>query len=128
MSAPRSCRATGWPPCFQLREAGLRSCGAPDEVERVAPTTTDLQETHSWRALQEAAARLDALAVLRKRKQVQAEAPVLGRPGTYLEPFALRALALVDEDEALLERAIARFHELALDWHANETRRLKLQA
>ena len=44
------------------------------------------------------------------------------------EPFALRALALVDEDEALLERAIARFHELALDWHANETRRLKLQA
>src|SRR6266516_260127 len=44
------------------------------------------------------------------------------------EPFALRALALVDEDEALLEREIARFHELALDWHANETRRLKLQA
>jgi class 3 adenylate cyclase len=102
--------------------------GRLDEVERVAPTTTDLQETHSWRALQEVAARLDALAVLRKRKQVHAEAPVLGRPGTYLEPFALRALALVDEDEALLERAIARFHELALDWHANETRRLKLQA
>ena len=44
------------------------------------------------------------------------------------EPFALRALAFVDEDEALLEREIARFHELALDWHANETRRLKLQA
>lgn len=102
--------------------------GRLDEVERLAPTPQQLQESHSWYALQAAAARLDALAVLRETKQVEVEAPVLGRPGTYLEPFALRALALVREDDALLEQAIMRFETLGLDWHADETRKLKMQA
>ena len=67
------------------------------------------------------------LAALGDRKQLQAEATVLGIPGTYLEPFGLRALGLVEEDETVLERAIERFEAMSLDWHANETRRLLAQ-
>jgi hypothetical protein len=91
------------------------------------PTPEDLRGSHSWYALQTAAARLDVLAALGDRTQVRAEAQALGIPGTYLEPFALRALALVDEDEALLDRAIERFEAVGLDWHAGETRRLVAQ-
>ena len=98
--------------------------GRLDEAERLMPTPQNLRESHSWHTLQGAAARLDVLAALGDRKQVQAEAPVLGIPGTYLEPFALRALALVEEDETLLERAIDRFEAMSLDWHADETRKL----
>jgi hypothetical protein len=101
--------------------------GSLDEVERVAPTPATLAGTHSWYALQSASARLDALAALGEKKQLQAEAPVLGIAGTYLEPFALRALALVDEDEVLLERAIERFEAMNLAWHASETRKLVAQ-
>ena len=101
--------------------------GRLDEVERVAPTPETLAGTHSWYALQSAAARLDALAALGENKQLEAEAPTLGLPGTYLEPFALRALALVREDDELLERAIERFAAMGLDWHASETRKLVVQ-
>jgi class 3 adenylate cyclase len=96
--------------------------GRLDEAERLMPTPENLRESHSWYALQGAAARLDVLAALGDRKQLQAEAPTLGIPGTYLEPFALRALALVEEDETLLERAIERFEAMNLAWHASETR------
>ena len=44
--------------------------------------------------------------------------------GTYLEPFALRALGLVRGDEALIAQAIARFEAIGLDWHAEQTRPL----
>ena len=69
-------------------------------------------------------AKLDALAALGHRERVEAEAVRLQQSGTYLEPFALRALALVEEDETLLERAIDRFEAMSLDWHADETRKL----
>jgi class 3 adenylate cyclase len=101
--------------------------GRLDEAERLVPTPEDLRASYSWYALQEAAARLDVLGTLGDREHVQAEAPVLGVPGTYLEPFALRALALVEEDEALLERAIERFEAMNLAWHADETRKLKAE-
>ena len=101
--------------------------GRLDEAERFMPTPEDLRESRSWFALQGAAARLDALAALGDRKQLQAEAPGLGIPGSYLEPFALRALALVEEDEGLLARAIERFEAMSLNWHADETRKLAAQ-
>jgi class 3 adenylate cyclase len=68
------------------------------------------------------AARLDALAALGRTEQVEVEASVLLRPGTYLEPFALRALGLVRADEGLREEAAARFEAMGLDWHAAQTR------
>jgi hypothetical protein len=42
--------------------------------------------------------------------------------GTYLEPFALRALGVVRDDEPLVERAAARFEAMGLTWHAAQTR------
>jgi hypothetical protein len=53
---------------------------------------------------------------------VEKTAPRIGLPGSYLEPFALRALGRVREDGELLERAAERFDTLGLERHAAETR------
>lgn len=45
-------------------------------------------------------------------------------PGSYVEPFAIRALGVVREDEALLSDADRRFRALGLDWHADQTSHL----
>ena len=68
--------------------------------------------------------RLDALTVLRDHERVETEAPSLLQPGTYFEPFALRALGVVREDAELLEQAVARFEAMELRWHARQTRAL----
>jgi hypothetical protein len=70
------------------------------------------------------AARLDSLAALARRDVLEREAPRFLAANTYLEPFALRALGLVREDAALLERAAERFDAMALAWHAAQTRRM----
>ena len=77
-----------------------------------------------WLGLVTRVARLDALAALRDRERVEAEAAGFLRPGKYPEPFALRALGIVRGDDALVARADERFRALKLDWHANETDRL----
>jgi hypothetical protein len=48
--------------------------------------------------------------------------PLLELHGTYIVPFAQRALGRVRGDRALVESALARFEELGLRWHAEETR------
>ena len=70
------------------------------------------------------AARLDALAALRDRERAEREASSHLQPGRYLEPFALRTLGIVREDEELVERALVRFRALGLEWHAAQTSRL----
>jgi hypothetical protein len=40
----------------------------------------------------------------------------------YMEPFALRALGVVREDEEMISRAAERFDALALGWYAAQTR------
>jgi hypothetical protein len=70
------------------------------------------------------AARLDALAALKRRSLVERDAPPLLRPDTYLEPFALRALGAVREDELLIKQAIDRFDAMELNWHAEQSRKL----
>jgi hypothetical protein len=67
------------------------------------------------------AARLDGLAALRDAERIEAIAPPLVGSGTYFEPFALRALAAVREDESLAGQALERFRALGLDWHAEQT-------
>jgi hypothetical protein len=62
------------------------------------------------------------------RARTEAEAKDVLKPGTYLEPFALRALGLAREDEELVQRALQRFEELGLDWYVEETKRLVAQA
>ena len=56
---------------------------------------------------------------------MEKEAASARQPGTYLEPFALRALGLVREDETLLERAARCFEAFGLGWHAAGTRALQ---
>jgi class 3 adenylate cyclase len=79
----------------------------------------------NWVYLASMATHLDALAALGLRERLEAEAfPFLGSGG-YLEPFALRALGVVRRDESRLSEAEARFRELGLAHHAEETQGLQ---
>lgn len=73
-------------------------------------------------------ARLNALVALGRRAEIEQEAPAISRPGTYLEPFALRALGFARADDGLIEQAVERFEEMGLGWHAAETKKLLVQA
>jgi class 3 adenylate cyclase len=91
-----------------------------EDVDRLEPV--DLARGQTWYALPAAAARLDALAALKERSLVERDAPPLLQAGTYLEPFALRALGTVREDDVLIEQAVARFDAIGLKWHAEQSR------
>ena len=78
----------------------------------------------NWFYLSSMAAHLDGLAALGKRERVEREAAPALRPTTYLEPFALRALGLVREDETLVGQAAERFEVFGLEWHAARTQAL----
>ncbi len=67
---------------------------------------------------------LDALVALGRTAEIEESAPGLAIPGSYLEPFALRALGQARGDDALIGRAIARFREMGLEWHAATTSQL----
>jgi hypothetical protein len=67
---------------------------------------------------------LDALAALGDRERIEAEAPKWLQPGTFAEPFALRALGVARGDQELLGQALERFEAMDLAWHAGQTRRL----
>jgi hypothetical protein len=69
-------------------------------------------------------ARMNALVALERRAEIEQEAPVMLKPKTYLEPFALRALGYARGDEDLIQQAVERFEAMGLDWYATETRRL----
>jgi class 3 adenylate cyclase len=84
----------------------------------------DVSRARSWNTFLVPAARLDALAALGERSLVEDAAAALLRPGTYPEPFALRALGVVRADDALIGRAAERFLAIGLDWHSRETRKL----
>jgi hypothetical protein len=68
------------------------------------------------------AAFFDALAALRDRDRIEAEAPNWLSPGTYAEPFVLRALGVARADAELVQQAAAAFEAMGLDWHARRTR------
>jgi len=97
--------------------------GDVDEALAIVPPFNDYY-LQTWFALPIAAARMDALAAARDRATLEREAPPLIRHGMYMEPFALRALGVVREDEEMISRAADRFDALALGWHAVQTRAL----
>jgi len=92
--------------------------GMLDEIGELGPISSGHNLSFGLAAR---AARLDGLAALRDRQCVEAEAGILLQPGTYLEPFALRALGIVREDDELLRRAHERFEAMRLEWHAEQT-------
>jgi hypothetical protein len=94
--------------------------GDLDEVEALLGEPA-VRRTN-WFYLSSAATHLDALAALGERGRVESEAPGLVGGSVYLEPFALRALGIVREDEDLLNQAAERFSALGLEWHAERTR------
>jgi class 3 adenylate cyclase/tetratricopeptide (TPR) repeat protein len=67
---------------------------------------------------------LNGLLGLGDHARIQKLAPACLKPGTYLEPFALRALGVARKNEEMIERAAARFDGMGLDWHADQTRKL----
>jgi len=91
--------------------------GELDVVEELATRPLPDRGWHrAWLLLSTEGTRLDALAALGRRAEVEAWPPP--RRGTYLEPFLLRALGRVREDEQLLARAAAAFERLGLRGHA----------
>ena len=96
------------------------------ELDRIANLLTDEEwlTRQTWFALPYAAMRLDALAVIGTTREVEEAAVTLAPPDSYLEPFALRALGMTREDEALLRSADERFRALGLLWHADQTKTL----
>jgi hypothetical protein len=113
----------GWklPDVPRLRVALAR--GDFDRMEQLLARVAQ-PEGETWFGLITKATRLDALAALRDRRGVEAEAPPFLKGSPYLRPFALRALGVVREDESMLEQALSRFEAMKLDWHAAETKKL----
>ena len=68
----------------------------------------------------------DALVALGERERIEADAPFWIEHGSYASPFALRALGLVREDDALVEQAAQEFDAMGLGWHAQRTRERKI--
>jgi hypothetical protein len=75
-------------------------------------------------ALTNAATRLDTLVAAGAREEIEREASPYTTPGSYTEPFALRALGIARDDETLLARAAEAFRALELDRYAAQTDRL----
>jgi hypothetical protein len=70
---------------------------------------------------------LDALTTLRDVEGIESVAPRWLRPGTYAEPFAIRALGVARNDPALLDEASRRFETIGLGWRAEETQRWRAE-
>ena len=94
------------------------------DLERVEELAAAEAGISTWFGMGAMLARLDALGALGDRATVEREATPLLRPGTLPEPFALRALGRVREDEELLRQALERFEALGMDVPAGETRAL----
>jgi len=109
---------------FVLDPLRIRLALARGDLDEAERKLAEWSRASSTRDVDGLVARVDALLALRRRDQLEEEAVPLLRPGTYLEPFAPRALGVVREDETLIERAMLRFEEMGLLWHAEQTRKV----
>jgi class 3 adenylate cyclase/tetratricopeptide (TPR) repeat protein len=100
---------------------------ARGELERLEELLADEEwlQRQTWFSLPTAATRLDVLTVIGTASDVDDAAERVGRPQSYLEPFAIRARGVVHEDEELLTHAHELFQALGLDWHAAQTEVLR---
>lgn len=70
-------------------------------------------------------AQLNGLIALGRRDEIEQEAAGLRVPGSYLDPFVVRALGFARRDSAMVQEAAGLFEEIGLSWHAGDTRRLR---
>jgi hypothetical protein len=111
-----------------LRLALLRG-----DEELAAQLLSGLLDQRGWYArghgtsLATLTTRIDALGALGHRERVEAEAVPLLQPGTFVEPFALRALGVVRGEQELIDQALDRFDRYGLVWHAAQTRALAVR-
>jgi hypothetical protein len=101
----------------------LRLALARNEMHEVERLVDDFESGPRTR-VDSVAALLDALVVLGARERIEVEAPKFLTPGTYVEPFALRALGFARNDHQLVADALRRFRAIGLDWHAEQTQAL----
>jgi class 3 adenylate cyclase len=92
--------------------------GELSEVERVL----DMWTPEGFIDVEGLVARLDGLVALERRADIEAEAPALVIAGSYLEPFALRALGWARHDPEMLSRAVDRFESMGMTWFADQTK------
>jgi class 3 adenylate cyclase/tetratricopeptide (TPR) repeat protein len=99
---------------------------ARGEVDHLQELISDPEwlTRQTWFALPSATTRFDVLAVVGEAERVEEEAAMLAAAGSYIEPFALRALGIAREDDELLRKAHDRFAVLKLGWHAEQTSNL----
>jgi tetratricopeptide (TPR) repeat protein len=108
----------------------LRLALLTDDVDALERLVTVLDDARGrkhpyWAHLTATEARLGALVRLGDRSRVEAAAaPFVDQGRTYLEPFALQALGQVRGDRSLIGEALARFEDMRLSWHAEQTRQL----
>jgi class 3 adenylate cyclase len=100
-----------WFGSLQARLAMLR--GDMDQLAAL------LENAESWRwpvfvHCEGVRTHLDGLLRLERYEEAAHEAERHGQPGSYLEPYALRTLAVVRGDDELEQRATARLTELGL--------------
>ena len=74
-----------------------------------------------WYRTADIVALLDGMAALGDRAGVEELGGLFQAPGTFFEPFALRALGITRGDTDLISRADERFRVLGLEWHASQT-------
>jgi hypothetical protein len=108
----------GWR--FWFDPPRIRLALARDDLEALP----DLVSGDHHGAIEPPTSLLDALIALGDRDRIEDEAPKWLRPGTYTEPFALRALGVARNDRSLIRQALARFEALELAWHAEQTKLL----
>jgi tetratricopeptide (TPR) repeat protein len=104
----------------------LRLALARNDLETVVrlANSPDARRRQVWFFPGAAASYLDALAALRDPERVEREALAIGKEGTVLRPFALRALGLARGDESLIMQAADDFERLRLPFREAETRTL----
>jgi hypothetical protein len=117
-------RHGGLRPPAQRTAAQARAAAGDDALERhVGAGTAAVSRDLYWWSIAASAARLDALVRLGADERVEEEAePLVVHTGTYIEPFALRALGYVRNDRALISRALEAFAALGVRWHAEQPR------